>query len=282
MNRRRPHTACILALLAVVSIPDHLAAQSTSRFLPDRDYLPLLLADPRQPTIAGKLLYAFDSPSAFGSILEGDVALGASLPLYLLAGQSREDGLVLGVEAGVFARFNLETRAKELITSDWVVVVPLVWHRGRHWIRLRYYHSSAHLGDEYMQLFEVDRVAHARDIAEVLGWLQASPSVGVYAGGGWAFRVDPPEDEPFTIRLGAQAESRIQHTVRPYAAADAYLDQDNDWKPRINIQIGVRLAFAGSSRLVRVAAELLTGPTPQGQFNTEETTFVTLGFYVDL
>ncbi len=70
--------------------------------------------------------------------------------------------------------------------------------------------------------------------------------------------------------------------MRPYAAADAYLDQDNDWKPRINIQIGVRLAFAGSSRLVRVAAEFLTGPTPQGQFNTEETTFVTLGFYVDL
>jgi hypothetical protein len=273
---------CALVLLAGLSLPRLLVAQDTSRFLPARDYLPLLLADPRQPTMAAKLLYAFDSPTAFGSIVEGDVALGASLPLYLLAGRTLEDGLVLGVEAGVFARFNLETREKDLITSDWIFAVPLVWHRGGHWIRLRYYHTSAHLGDEFMQLFEVDRVPYARDVAEALGWLQLTPSIGVYGGGGWAFRVDPPDDQRFTLRLGAQVESRLQHTVQPYAAADVLLDQDNDWRPRLNIQVGARIAFPGAGRFVRVAGELGTGPALQGQFNTKETTLVTLGFYVDL
>jgi len=274
--------ASALLLGAVLFSPTALAAQETSRFLPSREYLPTLFADPRQPTIAAKLVYATDSPTQFGSIVEGEAALGASVPVYRLAGKNLEDALVLGVEGGVFARFNMETIEKDLITTDWVFAVPLVLHRGGNWLRLRYYHTSAHLGDEYMTRFETLRVVYARDAFELLGWWQARPWIGLYGGGGWAFKPDPPEHDPFTLRAGLQAQGVDKKTVRPYGAADVLWDQQNDWTPRFSLQAGILLSVAGSSRDIRIGAEFVTGPAPQGQFNHVETTYLSLGFYLDL
>jgi hypothetical protein len=271
-----------LLLGALLLPPSGLAAQETSRFLPSREYLPLLLADPRQPTIAAKLVYATDSPTQFGSIVEGEAAFGASVPLYRLAGSGIENALVLGIEGGVFARFNMETREKDLITTDWVFAVPLVLHRGGSWVRLRYYHTSAHLGDEYMTRFDTTRVVYARDALELLGSWQARPWLDIYGGGGWAFKPDPPEHDPFTLRAGLQAVALKGRTVRPYGAADVLWDQQNDWSPRISMQGGIVLGIAGSSRDVRFGAEFVTGPAPQGQFNSEDTTYLSLGIYLDL
>jgi len=279
---RPARTLVLAALLSSAAAAGPLGGQELRRFMPGREYLPLLAADPRQPTIAAKLLYAFDSPTQFGSILEGEPVLGASLPFYVLAGSGLDDALVLGFEGAVFARFNMETREKQLIASDWVFAVPLVLYRGSNWVRLRYYHTSGHLGDEYILAFDVDRTEYARDIAELMGWWQVLPSLALYGGGGWAFRVDPPDDGEFTVRLGAQAEAHFDRGLRPYGAVDAYFDQDNDWKPSLNIQIGVATRALSYGRNLRIAAELFTGPTRVGQFHDQETTFVTLGVYIDL
>ena len=71
-------------------------------------------------------------------------------------------------------------------------------------------------------------------------------------------------------------------TVRPYGAADVLWDQQTDWTPRLSLQAGILLSVAGSSRDLRIAAELVTGPAPQGQFNSEETTYLSLGIWLDL
>ena len=60
----------------------------------------------------------------------------------------------MGIEAAAFARFGLQVLGRELIATDWVFAVPVVWHRAGGWIRFRYYHTSSHMGDEYARRFE--------------------------------------------------------------------------------------------------------------------------------
>jgi len=278
--RAASRAAAVVALLLPCASP--VAAQSIQRFLPNRDLLPKLLAAPRDPTTAAKLVLPLTSPSQFGTVLEGDAAFGASLPVYLLAGRSPEDALVIGVEGGVFARFNLQTKERDLITSDWVFAVPLVLHRESHWLSVRYIHSSAHLGDEYLERFDVERIPHSRDGFEVTAYGRPGGGLGVYGGGRWAFRVDPPEHKRWAVRGGVEIQSAGGARVQPYLAADVELDQQNRWEPRLNAQAGVRIAPNGSRPAVRVGVEFLTGPSPQGQFWDRRATHITLGITLDL
>ena len=272
--------AGVLALLLACWSPA--SAQSVQRFLPNRDLLPRLLAAPREPTTAAKLVLPLTSPSQFGTVLEGDAAFGASLPVYLLAGRSIEDALVIGVEGGVFARFNLQTKQRDLITSDWVFAVPLVLHRGGHWLSVRYFHSSAHLGDEYLERFDVERIPYSRDALEATAYWRPGGALGVYGGARWAFRVDPPEHRRWAVRGGVEIQGAGGGRRQPYVAADLELDQQSRWEPRLNVQAGVRFAPSGSRPAARLGVEVLTGPSPQGQFWDRRATHVTLGITLDL
>ena len=111
-------------------------AQDQSRLFPGREYLPKLLAAPREPTSVAKFVWATDSPTRFGPGIEGEVALGASLPVLLLTGTSVENAIAVGFEAAVFGRFSLKSEKLDFIDSDWVFTVPIIVHRGPHWLRL--------------------------------------------------------------------------------------------------------------------------------------------------
>lgn len=271
--RRRPLRgpwACLARMSVLVVLVSATGAtrgraQGLERLLPGRRYLPTVHAGVHEATTAARLIVSIDSPTLFGNVVEGEAALGASVPIVVLAGHSLADAVVMGVEGGVVARFNMETRQRDLISSDWLFSAPVVVHRGAHWLRLRYFHTSAHMGDEYMQRFGVARVAYSRDAADVLGWLQVLPQLGVYAGGWWAFRVDPPTDKRLEARAGAEFGSAPRGApVRPYGAVDLQLDQNANWKPRLTAAIGARL-LAPSDREVRIVVQFVTGPTAIGQ-----------------
>ncbi len=276
-------TAALAAAVALAAgTPEPLPAQEAERFLPERAYLPRLYAGFREPITATKLVFVTQSPHLFGEVLEGEADLGAALPIYLLAGQSLEDGLAFGVEAGVFTRFNMETKEKDLIASDWMFAVPFVLHRGDSWVRFRYFHTSAHLGDEYIKRFEVERGDFTRDELELLGYLRVLQSLSFYAGGGWAFRTDPVDSEQLNLRGGVQLEGEELNGVRFYGAVDAQLDQDDDWEPQLTIHGGLRMFGADQARGIRLVTELFTGPSWQGQFCTGHTTYFSLGVVLDL
>lgn len=281
---RVTHVLSLCATLTVVRlpVPYALVAQDLQRFFPDRSLFPRLIAAPREPTTAAKLVWAFDTPSRFGSVVEGEADLGASLPLLLIAGTSRSDAVVLGVEGGVFARFNMETVERDLITSDWVFALPVIIHRGSSWLRVRYFHTSAHLGDEYLERFEVERIAYARDALEAIYCFSLMRALGVYAGTRWSFRVDPPEHKRWVLRGGAQYEDPTVRTFRFYATTDLELDQQCRWDPRLNLELGVRVYTPKDRPTIRIAVEYLTGPSPQGQFGGRHTREVALGVSLDL
>jgi hypothetical protein len=149
-------------------------------------------------------------------------------------------------------------------------------------LQVRYHHTSSHLGDEYIDRFDAAVEDYSRDVAGFTMLYQATETFAVYGGGNWAFNVHPVGAGRFLLRAGAQAEATNRtRAFIPYGAADVQWQQDNDWDPRLNVQVGVRLPEVRGRRPLRVAMEFLAGPSPQGQFREQHVRHFTLGLYIE-
>jgi hypothetical protein len=245
--------------------------------------MPDLFAGPRDPVTKGEMLVVTENPTEFDGGAEVEVAIGVSLPVYRLAGRSPQDALVVGAEASAFARFTLQVLERELVATDWVFAVPVIWHRGHHWMRLRYYHTSSHLGDEYARRFDLEGVNFARDAVDALGLVRLTRAAGAYLGVRWAYNVHPEESRRWTARVGMQlGHLSGRSAVIPYAAADLEVEQDTDWRPRLNLQAGLLLPEVAGRRAIRAGIGFLTGPSPLGQFQGQHTTQLSIGVTASL
>jgi hypothetical protein len=269
---RPGNVPCLVAGLALLMAAP---AMAQDRLFPDRALLPVLLAGPRDPATLGQLTAVMRDPTRLGAGPSGDVAVSGALPLVLLAGESARDGLVLGIEGAVFARFSFTVVEREMVNTDWLFTVPLVWHRGDHWLRLRYLHTSSHLGDEYANRFDVRAVNFSRDGADLTGYARLHPALGLYALAFWSANSHPVESRRWHVRGGVELDPYRRAAFRPYWAADIQLEQDNRWAPRLAAQAGTWLP-SPQGRPLRLVLELLTGPTPMGQFHGRHTTHVAL------
>ena len=266
------------AVLISSTPPGLLLGQDSPRLFPDRALLPALFSGPRDPVAKAELVFVTDNPNAFGDGVEAELSLGIGLPMLRLAGHATSDAVVLGIEGAAFARFGLQLTEREMIATDWVFAVPLVWHRGHHWLRLRYYHTSSHLGDEYARHFDVEGMNFARDAVDALLFTQLFPIAGAYAGARWAYSVHPEDSGRWTLRAGMQlGHPEGTRALLPYGTADVEIEDDTDWTPLVSLQAGVWLPEVGGRRALRFGVGLLTGPSPLGQFRSERTAQVTIG-----
>jgi hypothetical protein len=273
----------VITLVAGFVASQPASAQEVSWFLPSRDLLPTLLAGPREPVLHVKFVTTVESPTRFGPGTEGEVSLAASVPGFLLAGGDTHDALVFGLQGAVYGHFSLQTIERDLISTDWIILAPLVWHRGDHWIRLAYHHISSHLGDDYRNRFDVTAIDYGRDAVDVVLYVRPNRVLGIYGGANIAYNVHPESAGRRSLRFGLELEHReAQSLFAPFAAFDVQAEEDTDWKPRVNVQIGARFPKLDGRRLLRVGFEFLTGPSVQRQFYDQQVTQWSLGIWVDL
>ena len=257
--------------------------QEASWFLPDRESLPSLLAGPRDPVAHAKFVMTFQSPTRFDPGLEGEVSLGTSLPVFRFAEDDASDALVIGVGGAVYGHFSLQTLERDLMSTDWIILVPVVWRREDHWLRVAYHHISSHLGDDYAKRFNVTAIDYGRDAADATVYLRPHAAIGVYGGVNVAYNVHPDSAGRFTLRLGAEIDPDMPNDrFTPYGAVDVALEQDVSWEPRVNVQFGARFPRLGSRRLIRMGMEFQTGPAAQRQFYDRRSTQISLGIWLDL
>lgn len=271
----------VLGLTSGLAAPAASAAQSMDWF-PTRDAMPALPAGSREPVSKASILHLFDNPNDFGKGLEVEAAVGAGLPVALW-GDTAGSHWVLGVQASVYARFGYQQTTRELINSDWTITAPLFWMREGGWVRFQYFHTSSHLGDEYIRVFEETGKHFARDAVEVLGLHQAANWLDVYGGGGFGYNVHPSGSGRWWMRAGAVVGPGSESDGwAPMGSLDVDVDQESGWTPRWTAQAGVWLPPLRGRRWARIAAELVTGPTPLGQFFPGRTTYAGLGIVLHL
>jgi Protein of unknown function (DUF1207) len=274
-------TWTVVGFTTIVALPDPTQAQEGFRMLPGGE-LPRILVAPREPEMAIRVIGVGKGATAFRSGVEWEADLGHGIPFMQLAGSSPDHSVVLGIQAGVFGRFSLETVKRDMISSDWVFQTPVFIRSGPNWVRISYRHISSHLGDDYIARFDVEREGYMRDDVDLTLYRAVTTAVSLYGSMNYAFNVEPNVNKRAAVSAGFELNGQRQlERTTWYGGVDLNLDQDSSWDPRVNVHVGRWLVMNQDAGL-RFTMEALIGPSTQGQFRRSKVATITIGLAVEI
>lgn len=248
-----------------------------------------LIADPKRE--GSFLSYVRGtSGSAFATDI-GAVGIGDRLGLFRSNGPTIGEGIQLSLQGNIYAQFDLNAPSFDLINADYTIGLPLTMRRGGLSARIRLYHQSSHLGDEFILRGGVIRENLAFQSLEGLLSGEAGP-IRVYGGGEYVFGANPQEVE---TRLGHGGIELRQpgnlpipglRAARLIAAVDVKTIQELDWNVawsgRAGLEVGGFPGSAHRSRRWSLLGEYYSGAAPYGQFYRENLTYYGFGFHIQL
>jgi hypothetical protein len=212
----------------------------------------------------------------------GSVSLGETLGLLegsLLGGQWQ-----LGIQGCVFAIFDIGSDSHDLINADYLAGLPLSYRRGLLSLQARLFHQSSHLGDEYLLRGDDERINLSYESVDLKASFDLwDDSLRLYAGGGYLFDQDPEDLEPWSAQAGAEWRSPhafLDGLLRPLAAVDLQLRQENDWGIDVSARAGVQLQGSSLRKLnLQLLVEYYNGRSPNGQFFERYSQFLGFGIH---
>jgi hypothetical protein len=214
--------------------------------------------------------------------------MGATVAIVRWAGAKDGDGLEFGLSGAVFAQFDLTRSSHDLINADYVVGLPVSYRRGPYAIRFRAYHQSSHLGDEFVENNQVQRLNLSFESFELLAARDFGP-LRTYAGGEFRFNRVPHDSLEHGVLHGGMEYRHPTPVVRvgswgalrPVVAVDAQSFQYSDWRVGWSGRAGIELGPIGDGtrggRTVSFLVEFYDGPNPYGQFFAEDISSVGFG-----
>lgn len=266
------------------------AGGSRQSAFPKDDVFRPLLADPKQPQFfASWQATRARTDRTYANV--GSVGFGENFGFY-----TRRDGCngwQIGLLAGVFSQFNLDSPSSELINTDYIVGVPLSWRSGAWSTRVRLYHQSSHLGDEFL----LGRPGFNRvnlsfeEVEAILSydyrWAR------LYAGGGYLVDREPATLDRIRAQWGFELrgptmDSPILGTVvaglrmTPVLGTDFKSFEELNWVINTNVVGGIEWSMDGSTRRLRVLLNYYHGFNPYGQFFAQKIEAVGFGLYLAL
>lgn len=262
--------------------------------LPQGDLFCPRTADPKEPRTFASVLRG-ESPAETADAQHGPlraldttigaIGLGDRIGLFRWGGSRPGDGLQVGVSAGIFAQFDLDTQSFDLINADYVIAVPVTMRRGGFSSRLRLYHQSSHLGDEFLLREEPERINLAFESLELI-LSQAVGPLRVYGGAEHLFNRQPDDLEALVVHAGGELRSGPGRSAGLLAALDMKSTQQQDWKPGLSARAGLEIGWSRDAghppRMLRILGEFYDGPSPYGQFYREQLRYWGLGLHISL
>jgi len=178
------------------------------------------IADPRQLTYSAG--WRFNDDAATKNII--DVSFGDSFGIYRWCDVGPRHGqLQIDLEGGLWAIFNPSYDSAPLVNADYYVGIPITYAFDSWQFRLRGYHISSHVGDEFLlnhipgyavssqahgDQFKHRRFVRKNPSAEYLDFFishDLTQEIRLYAGLGWVVEQDPSfHFHKFYSALGAE------------------------------------------------------------------------------
>jgi hypothetical protein len=257
-------------------------------FPQDQIFCPVI-ADPKEPRSFASLLRgtfpSLDDPSGKGTTI-GSVGIGDSFGLVRWGGPRAGEGAQLDVVGSIFAQFDLGSPSNDLINADYIIGLPLTFRRAGFSTRVRVYHQSSHLGDEYLlRASAIQRENLSFESLDVLVSQELGP-LRVYGGGERIFRREPATVASKIAHAGAELRSGRAGPVQLVSGLDVKTPEQHNWSPAYSGRVGfevARTAPAGHPvRLVMLLLEMYKGPSPYGQFFLEDVSYAGVGIHFSL
>jgi uncharacterized protein DUF1207 len=259
-------------------------------WFPRGDLFCPLIADPKGAGSFASYVRG-TSTSAFGTDI-ASVGIGDELGLFRVNGPTIGDGVQLSLAGNVYAQFDLNAPSYDLINADYLLGLPLVIRRGPIATRIRLYHQSSHLGDEFILRGPVVRENLAFQSIEGMLSGEFGP-LRLYGGGEYLFGATPAEIQTRLVHGGV--ELRQPGGLLPIAGFDrARLVAGLDvkavedlawavaWSGRAGIELGGRPGAGHASRRLSLLGEYYDGPSPYGQFFRDNVTYYGFGLHIGL
>lgn len=253
-----------------------------SKFLPRDLLVAPFHADPRWPhfSMASRHVSFGREPGNTGS-----ANFGETFALYRNAAPL--DGQwEIAIQAGVFSTFNLGSSSVDLQNADYTAGLLTSYRTGAFSGFLRLHHQSSHLGDEFILNSQpgFNRINLSFDELDLKISYELASWFRVYGGGGMLVGRDPRELKRGTSQLGAELTSPWtlwDGKVRPVAYADLQANARSNWKVASSVMAGLQFENARiGDRRLQVLAEYFGGPSPNGQFYTQNTEWFGLGIHL--
>jgi uncharacterized protein DUF1207 len=257
-------------------------------FPQDQIFCPTI-ADPKEARSFVSLLHgtfrSLDDPSGKGTTI-GSVGLGDNIGLVRWGGPAPGEGVQLDVVGSIFAQFDLGTPSNDLINADYLIGLPLTFRRSGFSTRVKIYHQSSHLGDEYLLRSEdIDRQNLSFESVEALASQELGP-LRLYAGGERVFRREPDTLPSKLFHGGAELRSGRAGSVQMVSGLDLKATDLHNWSPAISGRVGLevirREPGGHPGRLVTLMLEVYHGPSPYGQFFQDDISYVGVGLHFGL
>jgi len=261
--------------------------------LPRGDVFCPIVADPKASRTFVSLLRHESGDDLQDTELDiASVGIGDAFGVGRWSGGTPGDGIQLSITAGVFAQFDLGTSSYDMLNADYVVGLPLTIRKGWFSTRLRVYHQSSHLGDEYLLREPPNRQDRENLSFEAFEWLLSADGgpLRLYGGGELLFQREPEDLGRYVGHGGV--EFRPAARIIPMGSlggfrfvggVDVKSSEEQDWEPAISACGGLEYDRAGgtdvTARRWGIFAEFYTGPSPYGQFFREKVRLIGVGVH---
>lgn len=256
-------------------------APSTIR-LPLSVLYPTELANPRQVAFAGAIRWQ----DSVGGRVSSPVTFGIQFPLYrwLNVGLLSTTGdIQFEIEGAVFGIFTQSGHNNTLVNTEYYVGLPLTYAYGNWAHRLRVYHISSHLGDEYVKTHKnFKRLNKSFEAFDYSLSYMITDDIRVYVGPGSIIHSDSEMRlKPLYIQYGMDIHlNKIQWKElygRPFLSMHFENAQDTKWKMDATFAIGYEWGRSEHlGRKVRLALQYHSGFSQDGQFSRKHNDYVQL------
>jgi Protein of unknown function (DUF1207) len=254
--------------------------------LPDNDVFRPLLADQREPRFyADYRRVRFRASQALaeghGSTIDAAlVAFGGAFGIWGLRQANGCDGMQISMFGAVFAQFNLDANSADLLNADYFVGPEMTLRRGPWSGRLRLYHQSSHLGDEFLLNYAIANGIRRQDMSlEIVDGLASLEDTWwrLYGGGGavlvsgkdpdlssrpgffhWGLELRGPTFQPWSWLRST--------SLRPVFGANFMSVQSNGWNVNTSLDGGLEWGGPSAGHRVRVLLEFQRGAVLFAQF----------------
>ncbi|HTK90117.1 MAG TPA: DUF1207 domain-containing protein [Verrucomicrobiae bacterium] len=247
-------------------------------FLPTGLIFDPLLADPRWPHFGASIQRYLNDPD-FKDVAA--VSFGETIPMYRRAIPSFGGYWEVGIQAGVFAIFDMDTESHDLVNADYFAAFTGAYAQGPVELLARVYHQSSHLGDEFLLRTRTNRINLSYEAVDLkLSYHLFERQLRLYAGGGYLFHQDPSNLKPWSAQGGIEWKHRLgfMPNVTTVVAADVQLHEENSWTPGYSVRAGLQFDRARIlGRRLLVMLEYFSGNSPNGQFYKNKIDYIGLG-----
>jgi hypothetical protein len=249
-------------------------------FLPTTPLFQSLLADPRWPHFSASLQQYIDDEQLRNV---ASTNFGESFGIYRSRGPW-ESTMELGIQAGVFAIFDIDSESFDLINADYFVGIPFTIKKGNFANLTRIFHQSSHLGDEFLLRGRTDeRINLSYEGVNNLFSYHLPAGFRLYAGGGYIFHREPSGLDPWSTQAGLGFRSPrlwLKRALRPVAGIDVQNRQESDWATDVSARAGIQFENPDFlSRKLQLLFEYYNGKSPNGQFYENNIEFFGLGLH---